>query len=831
MRIEITMNTPKQILKSYYGYDSFRPMQQEIINHVLQRKDALVLMPTGGGKSICFQIPALMMEGTAIVISPLISLMKDQVEALRANGIAAEALNSANDEIANRQIAERCLRGDIKQLYISPERLMTELRWMQTMLKVSLFAIDEAHCISQWGHDFRPEYTQLGNLHELFPNVPIMALTATADKITKADIIEQLHLQKPEIFISSFDRPNLSLDVRRGYAAKEKQRTILNLIRRHRGESGIIFCLAKKTCEKLAEKLQKEGVSVGVYHAGLPTDERNRVQEDFINDRIQVVCATIAFGMGIDKSNIRFVVHYNLPKSIENYYQEIGRGGRDGLPCETILFYNLGDIITLQRFAEESGQREINTEKLQRMQEYAEAQVCRRRILLNYFGETNDKGCGNCDVCHTPPQTFDGTELVQKALSAILRTGEQIGFTLAIDILHGNFSPEVISRGYNQIKTFAAGRDVPVRDWHDYLLQMLQMGYIEIAYNEDNHIHVTPLGQNVVRGKVRVQLVVISREDYSVKGRRSRMLEEQVSAVTVSGQSENMELYERLKDLRKEIADEINYPAFVVMSDKTLHALATDKPTTLEAFGNTFGIGEHKRDSYGERFVEVIRQYSPAEVEHPFKEESFIPSPQTEPKEGKKKKQKNQITIQGTAYVVDEDIWESIEWRKVLKEITERAYWNYQGPLEIHLSDYVAPDTEHREKIVATLCRLLKDGYGMNVNEETGVVIVAQKYDYDKDGQVVTFPSGSFFEILSHFRLFVIQNKRFPFMDSEHDEVALRKWYREVGHGLVAITDEEKVLFDNLSVEFADIPRTRAQYEKSVEVVAVREDVVVAPKT
>ena len=784
---------------------------------MLQRKDALVLMPTGGGKSICFQIPALMMEGTAIVVSPLISLMKDQVESLRANGIAAEALNSANDEIANRQIAERCLRGDIKLLYISPERLMTELRWMQTMLKVSLFAIDEAHCISQWGHDFRPEYTQLGNLHKLFPNVPIMALTATADKITKADIIEQLHLQEPKIFISSFDRPNLSLDVRRGYAAKEKQRTILNLIRRHRGESGIVYCLAKKTCEKLAEKLQKEGVPVGVYHAGLPTDERNRVQEDFINDRIQVVCATIAFGMGIDKSNVRFVVHYNLPKSIENYYQEIGRGGRDGLPCETILFYNLGDIITLQRFAEESGQREINTEKLQRMQEYAEAQVCRRRILLNYFGETSDKSCGNCDVCHTPPSTFDGTELVQKALSAILRTGEQVGFTLTIDILHGNFSPEVISRGYNQIKTFAAGRDVPVRDWHDYLLQMLQMGYIEIAYNEDNHIHVTPLGQDVVRGKTKVQLVVISREDYSVKGRRSRMLEEQVSAVTVSGQSENMELFERLKVLRKEIADEINYPAFVVMSDKTLHALATDMPTTLETFGNTFGIGEHKRDTYGKRFIEVIKQYAPAEVELPIKENSVIPVSQKEPKEENKKKQKNQITIQGIAYVVDEDIWESIEWRKVLKEITERAYWNYQGPLEIYLSDYVAPEIEHRERIVTTLCHLLKNGYDMNVNEKTGVVTIAQKYDYDKDGQVVTFPSGSFFEILSRFRLFVIQNKRFPFMDGEHDEIALRKWHREVGHGLVAITDEEKILFDNLSVEFADAPKNRGQLDKLAE--------------
>ena len=808
------MNTSRQILKSYYGYDSFRPLQQEIIDHVLQRKDALVLMPTGGGKSICFQIPALMMEGTAIVVSPLISLMKDQVEALRANGIAAEALNSANDEIANRQIAERCLKGDIKLLYISPERLMTELRWMQTMLKVSLFAIDEAHCISQWGHDFRPEYTQLGNLHELFPNVPIMALTATADKITKADIIEQLHLKEPEIFISSFDRPNLSLDVRRGYAAKDKQRTILNLIRRHRGESGIIYCLAKKTCEKLAEKLQKEGVSVGVYHAGLPTDERNRVQEDFINDRIQVVCATIAFGMGIDKSNVRFVVHYNLPKSIENYYQEIGRGGRDGLPCETILFYNLGDIITLRRFAEESGQREINTEKLQRMQEYAEAQVCRRRILLNYFGETSDKSCDNCDVCHTPPQTFDGTELVQKALSAILRTGEQVGFTLTIDILHGNFSPEVISRGYNQIKTFAAGRNVPVRDWHDYLLQMLQMGYIEIAYNEDSHIHVTPLGQEVVRGRVRVRLVVINREDFSVKGRRKQIMEKQVSAVTVSGQSENMELYERLKVLRKEIADEINYPAFVVMSDKTLHALATDKPTTLAAFGNTFGIGEHKRDTYGKRFIEVIKQFAPVKEELPFPVMPVTPDIPQENKEEKKKKLKNQITIQGTTYVIDEDIWKSIEWRKVLKEITERAYWNYQGSLEISLSDYVSSDVEQRDRVIAMLCHLLKDGYSMKVDEQTGVVKVAQKYDHDRDGQVVAFPSGSFFEILSRFRLFVIQNKRFPFMDGEHDEIALRKWYREVGHGLVAITDEENILFDNLSIEFAEVPKNRGLLEK-----------------
>ena len=804
------MNTALETLKSYYGYDSFRPLQEEIINHVLQHKDALVLMPTGGGKSICFQIPALMMEGTAIVVSPLISLMKDQVETLVANGIAAEALNSANDEITNRQITERCLRGEIKLLYISPERLITELGWMKTMLKVSLFAIDEAHCISQWGHDFRPEYSQLGNLHELFPDVPIMALTATADKITRSDIIEQLRLQNAETFISSFDRPNLSLDVRRGYSAKEKLRTITNLIQRHQGDSGIIYCLAKKTTETVAEKLRKEGFSVGVYHAGLPTEERNRIQEDFINDRIQVVCATVAFGMGINKSNVRFIVHYNLPKTIENYYQEIGRGGRDGLPCETILFYNLQDIITLRHFAEESGQREINTEKLQRMQEYAEAQICRRRILLNYFGETSDMNCCNCDVCQTPPTTFDGTELVQKALSAIIRTNEQIGFTLTIDILHGNFSPELVSRGYNQIKTFAAGRDVPVRDWRDYLLQMLQMGYIEIAYNEDNHLHVTPLGQDVLHGKAKVQLVVVSREART-RGRQKQTAEEATTAASAT--TEHMELFEQLKTLRKEIANENNYPAYVVMSDKSLHALATDMPTTLSAFGNTYGIGEHKCNTYGERFIGLIQQYVSAHQKSQTPDVSVTPETPAEPKE-KKKKIKNQITIKGVCYNIDLDIWESIDWRKVLKEITTKAYWNYQNALEIPLSDYVVPGTEHQDRIIATLCQLLKEAYNMNVDEQTHKVIIPQKYDYDQDGQAVPFPTGSFYEILSRFRLFVIQNKRYPFMDGDRNEIELRKWFREVGHGLVALTDEQKILFDNLSSEFADMPKTRSQLEK-----------------
>ena len=601
-------------LKTYFGYDSFRPLQEEIINNVLARKDTVVLMPTGGGKSICYQLPALLMEGTAIIVSPLISLMKDQVEGLRANGIAARALNSNNNETENLMLRRECMAGKVKLLYISPERLLMEMDFLLKDIKVSLFAIDEAHCISQWGHDFRPEYTQLKVLREQFPDVPIIALTATADKITRGDIETQLDLKEPKVFISSFDRPNLSLEVRRGYQQKDKMRTILEFIAKRPGECGIIYCMSRDNTEKVAETLLRHGINATVYHAGLSASARDKAQEDFINDRVQVVCATIAFGMGIDKSNVRWVIHYNLPKSIESFYQEIGRAGRDGVKSDTLLFYTLGDLVMLSKFAIDSGQQAINLEKLNRMQQYAESDICRRRILLNYFGETMDHDCGNCDVCKNPPERFDGTVIVQKALSALVRADQQIGTRMLIDILKGAATQELFAKGYDKLKTYGAGRDIPARDWQDYLLQMLNMGYFEIAYNESNHLKVTSAGEKVLYGKEKAMLVVIKREEKAnkAKGRQKTQTPESkpLFKVTAPLGEEDMALFEELRDLRKRLADRQAIPPYLVLTDKTLHLLAAQRPTTIEAFGRVSGIGEYKRDRYGKEFVEVIERFT-----------------------------------------------------------------------------------------------------------------------------------------------------------------------------------------------------------------------------
>ncbi|TKC00810.1 DNA helicase RecQ [Pedobacter cryophilus] len=595
------MLKPPELLKKYFGYDSFRPQQEEIIEKVLSGADSLVLMPTGGGKSLCFQIPALLLPGTAIVVSPLISLMKDQVDALRSNGIAAAFLNSSQTFEEQQMILDACHKGQISLLYVSPEKLISDIDIINQVCKPSLFAIDEAHCISSWGHDFRPEYTQLGFLRQRFAHIPFMALTATADKVTRRDIIKQLKLKTPQVFITSFDRKNLSLDVRIGVKPKEKMEEIIDFVKERDQQSGIIYCLSRKKCEEAYEALANAGVSAMFYHAGMSSETRSSVQDRFINDELQVVCATVAFGMGIDKSNVRWVIHYNLPKNIEGYYQEIGRAGRDGIPSETILYYNYADLIMLNKFASEGAMAEVNLEKLKRMQHYAEADSCRRKILLNYFSENLEENCGNCDVCSNPRKHFDGTLMVQKALSAIMRMGEKEGANMVIDVLRGSKKQEIVAAGYDKLKTHGAGAEVPAIDWQRYLMQMLNLGVLEIAYDENFALRITPLGKDILFGKRKMELTVLQTlqaTDKTVKTRKN-------NAIT-----DDEELFNQLRKVRRDFSIEENVPAYVIFSDATLSEMVNQKPITSQDMLLISGVGEHKLEKYGNAFLNAIIDFS-----------------------------------------------------------------------------------------------------------------------------------------------------------------------------------------------------------------------------
>ncbi len=591
------------LLGRFYGYRSFRPGQYEVIEAVASGRDAVVIMPTGGGKSICYQLPALLAErGCGIVVSPLIALMQDQTQGLVANGIPAAAIHSNRSEEENRRIFAAASAGRIKLLYVSPERLLLDVERFR-MLDVSLFAIDEAHCISQWGHDFRPDYTALSALRDNFPGVPVVALTATADRLTRADIVSQLGLRSPYCYLGSFDRPNISL---RAYVSPDKRtriRFIADLARRYPSDSGVVYCLSRKGAESMCKALEGAGLRSVCYHAGMTAEERDRSLRAFLAGDVRVVCATVAFGMGIDKSNIRWVVHCNMPGNIESYYQEIGRAGRDGLPAEAVLFYSYADVVMRRNFASESGQSEVNMEKLARMQAYAEARVCRRRILLSYFGEERSCDCGNCDNCRRPPERFDGTVLAQKALSAVMRTGQQVGVKMLVNILRGAQRSDIRLAGYDRLPTFGVGSDLLYEEWNDYITQMLQLGLLEMAYERGNRLNVTPYGMRVLRGSERIELSVCPPP-------QSYKMKKEQAAVACSGVPDaDTGLFEYLKSVRTEVARSCGMPPYLVFSDATLLDMARRRPTDMLGLLEVNGVGEKKAARFGPRFLRALAEW------------------------------------------------------------------------------------------------------------------------------------------------------------------------------------------------------------------------------
>ncbi|MDX1346672.1 MAG: DNA helicase RecQ [Thiomicrorhabdus chilensis] len=596
-----------QLLKSVYGYDEFRPQQASIIDDVVSGQDCFVLMPTGGGKSLCYQIPALMRPGTAVVVSPLIALMQDQVTALKANGVSAAYYNSSLDYEAADQVMMQLHNGQLDLLYVSPERLLNT-HFLQTLqsLPIALFAIDEAHCISQWGHDFRPEYAQMGRLRDLFPSVPFIALTATADHATRHDILQRLHLHQPQIHVSSFDRPNIR------YTVLEKRQPMKQLLgfleqreQETRKESGIVYALSRKRVEEVAQKLIDEGYNAKAYHAGLPGEIRQKVHQQFLRDEVDIVVATVAFGMGIDKSNVRFVVHYDLPKNIEGYYQETGRAGRDGLESEALLLFGMQDVATAKHFVEQVAneeQRRIENFKLSSMVAFAESQTCRRNVLLNYFGEASQKPCGNCDVCLNPPTLFDGKLAAQKALSCVYRLDQGFGVRHVIDVLRGADNERIRSLGHQQLSTYGIGKEYSVDEWSSLIRQLIHLGYLFQDVQHFSVLRLTESAGPLLKGKVELQLA-LPKKVLSKTGRPGgKSPRDKLSDA-------DRDLFEALRTLRKEIAESEEVPAYVVFGDAALVEMATHKPQDDTELLKISGLGESKLARYGFEFLTLLRHH------------------------------------------------------------------------------------------------------------------------------------------------------------------------------------------------------------------------------
>ena len=594
------MDQSLHALKKYFGYDTFRLSQSDVIERTLSGKSSLVIMPTGGGKSICYQLPAVLFDGLTIVISPLIALMQDQVSALQANGVNAAALNSTCTFEEESWIKQEASQGKLKLLYVSPERAVSGgfLSWVSSV-NVAQIAIDEAHCVSVWGNDFRPEYTQLTQLTGKFPSVPVAALTATADTATQQDIRQQLQLHECETFVSSFERKNIEIDV---LPAKKRMQIIYTFLDLHHGQAGIIYCLSRRSTEETAKKLREQGYRAAHYHGAMKPDERSLVQEQFLRDDVQIVCATIAFGMGIDKPNIRWVVHYNLPKNIESYYQEIGRAGRDGEYAQALLFAGYGDMKTLTGFIEDSASderfKQVQFAKLNRMWEFTQTLSCRTNFVLNYFGEYREQTCGHCDHCLNPPKTFDGTVIAQKALSACVRLkrlGHSVGINMLIDVLRGSSAREVLDNGFDQIATYGAGKEISWKDWSHYITQLIDRGYLAIDFTQGNTLHRTNISNDVLKGLAPVLLCEPQDIELAAKTITSPDLTDE----------ENL-LFDALKALRRRIADSNNAQAYTVFSDASLKDMAKLKPGNLAAFLKVSGVGEHKKEKYGSEFVALI---------------------------------------------------------------------------------------------------------------------------------------------------------------------------------------------------------------------------------